>query len=77
MIRARFAYAVARQLNHALGQIKDLDGLAHIQHEDLSARPHGTRLHDQLCGFGDCHEVANDIRVSNGDGPAAANLFAE
>ncbi len=73
-VAARLA---ARQPDHLLRQIGDLDRLTHVQHEDLAALAHRTRLQDQLAGLGDGHEVADHLRVRDGDRAAGADLLAE
>ena len=62
---------------HTLGEIDDLDGLAHIEDEDLSAVAHGACLKDELAGLGDEHEVADDIGMGDGDGAAFLDLLTE
>ncbi len=62
---------------HALGKVDDLDGLAHIEDEDLAAMAHGACLEDEFAGFGDEHEVADDIGMGDGDGTAFLDLLTE
>ena len=65
------------ELDHALGEVDDADGGAHVEDEDLAALAHGTGLEDELAGFGDEHEEADDVGVGDGDGTALADLLLE
>jgi tetratricopeptide (TPR) repeat protein len=67
----------ARQLDHAAGQIHDLDALAHVQHKHIAATGHGASLDDELRRLGNGHEIAGDARIGQGDGPALLNLLAK
>src|SRR5690606_19640108 len=58
-------------------QLDNSHRLAHIQHEHVTALPHGTRLDHQLRRLGDGHEVAGDARMGHGDRAATADLLAE
>ena len=60
-----------------LGQVDDLDRLAHVEQEDLAALAHGGGLEHELDGLGDGHEVARHLRVRDGDGPAGGDLLLE
>ncbi len=72
-----FLLAGAVEADHLFGQVLDLDGLAHIQDEELAALGHGGGLEDQGGGFGDGHEVADDLRVGQGDRAAGFDLALE
>ena len=65
------------ELDHALGEVDDADGSAHIEDEDLAALAHGAGLEDELAGFGDEHEEADDVGMGDGDGTALADLLLE
>ena len=65
------------ELDHALGEVDNAYGGTHIEHEDLAALAHGAGLEDELAGFGDEHEEADDIGMGDGDGTALANLLSE
>ena len=63
--------------NEVSGQVHDLDGLAHVEHEDLAAAGHGRSLKDELAGFRDGHEEAAPLRVDDGEGSAGGELPLE
>ncbi len=65
------------QADHILGEIRYLDGLAHVEDEDLAAVGHGAGLDHEPGRFGDRHEVAGHIRVRDGDGSSLLNLVLE
>src|SRR5690554_5683699 len=67
----------AHQVNHLAGKVGNSYRLPHIQHKHLTTLPHTARLKHQLTGFGDGHEVANNILVSHRYRPAIANLVTE
>ena len=67
----------AGEADHALRQIDDLDGLAHVKDIDLTAFAHAAGFQHQLAGFGDGHEVADDFRVRDGYRAAGLDLFTE
>ena len=52
----------AAERDQLLGQVHDLDRLAHVEDEDLAALAHGGGLEDQLAGLRDGHEVALHLR---------------
>ena len=59
-----YLYALCTgETDHALGEVDDADGGAHIEHEDLTALAHGTGLEDEFAGLGDEHEETDDIGV--------------
>ena len=68
---------VAGQADQVPGHVVDLDRLAHVQHEDLTALGVVARLEHQADGFGDGHEVADDPGVRDGDGAAGLDLLLE
>ena len=47
------------------------------EHEHVASLPHGSRLNHQLSSLRNCHEVANDLRMGNGNGSTLANLLTE
>ena len=63
--------------DHAPGEVFDFDGFAHVEDVDFAALAHGAGLQDEAAGFGDGHEVADDVGVGDGDGAAFGDLFAE
>ena len=63
--------------NHAFGQIRNLDRLAHVEDEDFSAVALGSGFQHQLAGFRDEHEETHDALVRDGDRTAAADLLLE
>jgi hypothetical protein len=68
---------LARRANHPLGAIPYLDRLAHVEDEDLAARPHRSGLQSQLTSLGAGHEEPFDIGMRGGHAPAALDLLAE
>ena len=68
---------MARHVNQVARQIDDLHRLTHVEHQHLAALANHRRLQHQACGFGDGHEVTNDVGVRHGDGPTARNLLFE
>ena len=65
------------EMDHGAGEVGDLHRGAHVEHEHLAARGHGAGLNHELGGLGDRHEVADDLRVGDGDRPAMLDLAAE
>lgn len=63
------------QGDHPPGQVDNLHGLTHVEDEDLASLAHGTRLKYQRARLGDEHEVADDVRVGDGDRTAVTDLF--
>src|SRR5262249_40863698 len=72
-----FVELQAALADHLLPQIEDLDRPTHAQHKDPPSLPDGAGLHDQLGGFGDGHEIAFHVRMSDRDRPAGFDLLAE
>ena len=66
-----------REQDQVAGQVDDLDRLAHVEHEDLTAAAHGGGLQDELDGFGDGHEVAAHLGMGDGDRTAGGDLLLE
>ena len=64
--------------DHLLGEIANLDRLAHVQDEDLTAVPDHGRLHDELARLRDCHEetLAAPTCGSLGDEPCPGDVVA-
>ena len=67
----------AVELYHFAGHVVDFDGASHVEDEDVAACSHGAGFEDEVAGFGDCHEVAGDFFVGNGNGAVVFDLFAE
>ena len=67
----------AGELDHALRQVHDLDGTAHVEDIDFTATAHAGGLQHQLAGLGDGHEVADDLRVGDGHRATGLDLPAE
>src|ERR1035441_6113759 len=66
-----------REQNKILGQIRDLDGLAHFEDEYLSALADGESLQNQLGRLRNGHKIAGHFRVSDCYRAACGNLFLE
>src|SRR5215475_8202349 len=63
------------EANQVRRQVGDLDGLAHIEDENLSAVSHCGSLKHELRRLWDGHEVTLSIRMSNGQRPASRDLL--
>src|SRR5690348_12559175 len=63
--------------DHVARQVEDLDGFAHLQHEDLAVVSHQARLEHELRGLGDQHEITGNLRVSYRERAAAGDLLAK
>ena len=68
---------VARELDHAAGEVDDPDRLAHVEHEDVAALGDAGGLDHQLHGLGDGHEEARHLGVGDRDRPALLDLALE
>ena len=68
---------IAGKADQILGKVEDLDGLAHVQHEQLVLLRHGARLEHKRRSLGNGHEIADDARVRHGDGAARGDLALE
>ena len=55
----------------------DLHRGAHVEDEDLAPVGIGAGKHHEADGLGDGHEVADDIRMGDGDGAALGDLLLE
>ena len=69
------AYLEAGELDHVVREVDDAHGLAHVQHEDLTARAHQAGLHHKLRRLRDGHEVAGDLGVGDSDRSARGDLL--
>ena len=63
--------------NHLDCEVIDADGFAHVEHKDFAAFGVSCGLEDEADGFGDGHEVADDVAVGDGDGAAVGDLLLE
>ena len=68
---------IAHQMHHLFSQIDDADRLVHIQHEDITAFRHRSRLNHELSCFLDCHEVAGNLRMRHRYWATRADLTPE
>src|SRR5207302_2620233 len=68
---------LAREPNHLLRQLEDLDGLAHVEHEHLATTADRARLDHERDRFRDRHEEARHLRVRDGHGAALRDLAPE
>ena len=50
---------------------------SHIEDEDFVSFAHKGGFQNQAAGFGDRHEVANDVGMGDGQRAALCQLFAE
>src|ERR1039457_7394003 len=66
-----------REQNKILGQIRDLDGLAHFEDESLSTLADRESVQNQLGSLRNGHKIACHFRVSNCHRAACGNLFLE
>ncbi len=71
------AHLEARQADEVVGQVHDLERLAHVQHEYLAALADGPGLQHQLHRLRDGHEIAAHLRVGNRERTALADLPEE
>lgn len=71
------ASSVTVVLDEALGEIVDLHGLSHVEDHDLPSLRHGSRLEDETDGFGDGHEVADDVLMCDCYRDAGMDLVDE
>ncbi|MNH29171.1 hypothetical protein D3C79_893840 [compost metagenome] len=71
------ADAEAREVDHFLSQLHDPHRLPHVQHENISALPHGTGLYHQLRSFGNGHEIAGDLGMGYGERATGLDLLVE
>ena len=60
-----------------MGQVDDLHGLTHVEHEDIAILTNCAGLEHQLDRLRDGHEVAGHLGVGDRDGLAASDLVAE
>ena len=60
-----------------MGQADDLDRLAHIEAKYFPTLCLRGTLQDQSGCLGDGHEIADYLRMGDGDRPAAGDLLAE
>ena len=67
----------SREGNHAFSKVNNLDGLAHVEDEDLSSLAHGACFEYKAASLGDKHEVADDVGMGDLDGTALLDLLAE
>lgn len=65
------------EADHVAGEVVDLVLFAHVEDVDLGICRHGGRLQDEAASLRDAHEVADDLRVGDGDGSALCDLLAE
>ena len=65
----------AAEDNHLTGKVDDFDGFTHVEDEYVAAFTHCAGLDNQLRRFGNGHEVAGNVLVSQGNRAAFGNLF--
>ena len=59
------------------GHVGDPDGLAHVEHEDLSVPRQRRSAEDELHRLRNGHEIPGHVRVGDGDRSAPLDLFLE
>src|SRR6185312_12728102 len=67
----------ARKLHHALGKVKYLHRLTHIEHIYLSPLPYGSCFQYKLAGFGYGHKETCYFRMCYGNWATIIYLLAE
>ena len=60
-----------------LGEVEDLDRLAHVEEENLPPLPHAPGLQHQLARFRNRHEKARHLPMGDGDRPPLRDLLLE
>ena len=65
----------AREVDKVSCEGINFDRFAHIKDKDFTAVSINAGLKDESNGLWDSHKVADDIRVSHGNGPARLNLL--
>ena len=65
------------QGDHPPGQVYDLHRLSHVEDEDLPSLAHGPCLEHERARLRDEHEVADDVRMGDGDRSTVAYLLLE
>lgn len=63
--------------DHLRSDISNTHWLPHIEHECLTMGSDGGSLKHEVDGFGNCHEVAGDVGVSDSDGAALHDLASK
>lgn len=71
------ASSVTVVLDETLGKVVYLHGLSHVEDHDLPTLRHGSRLEDETDGFGDGHEVADDVLMCDCYRDAGMDLVDE
>ena len=71
------ASSVTVVLDEALGEVVDLHRLSHVEDHDLPTLCHGSCLEDETDGFGDGHEVADDVLMCDCYRDAGVDLVDE
>ena len=67
----------AGEPDEVFGEIKNADGLTHVEHESLATIFHGGSLQNKIDRFRDGHEEAIHIRMRNGNRPTIRDLRFE
>ena len=71
------ADGVAREPDHALGEVADVDRLAHLEHEHLAALDEHRRLQHELHRLVHAHEEPRHAGVRDGDRTTGRDLARE
>src|SRR5688572_4592723 len=67
----------AGEADEVLSEIKNANGLTHVEHKSLATVFHRGRLQNKINGFRDGHEEAIHIRMRNSNRPAIRDLRFE
>ena len=73
-IHARF---IPGKFDQVDGKVVDPDGFAHIENEDLPFLCVTSRLQNEGNGFGNGHEITDDVFMGHGNGTPFLDLFFE
>src|SRR6202521_615448 len=72
-----FRAGFAGEANQSLRQVRDPNRLSHVKHQDVAVPADRKGLQHEADRFGNCHEKAGDLGVSDGDGQVLTDLFLE
>src|SRR5205807_3541095 len=73
----KFLAGFAGEASQSFRQVRDPNRLPHVEHQDVAVPADREGLQYQANGFGNGHEQASYLGVSDGDGLVLADLFLE